>query len=311
MTSRKRSANENTPLRTPARLSHNGNNSPFHFINAFSFHTPLANTGTPNSLNFIDGFTPVQKKRKVTRKFTAEDILNSQDIYEERQKESERRQMEEEADRQRKAEEQRLTEVFKTIEREYPTLHSFLNALITTKDPVRSSQVSRMLIRHGNSIFDSLRKRQPEVANDWAVSTVQQLVNIEGERLAQRFKPQQKVLVSEILKNFSMTEFLSEAEILAPSTCQVLRQIGFSGPSNINRGKKQELVCISFAFFHCFPDHLLDSGDNSLYACEITERACHRVPDIYGNVFSCLWSFPLHVQRSQSRWYHTVISTSD
>jgi hypothetical protein len=88
-----------------------------------------------------------------------------------------------------------------------------------------------MLIRHGNSIFDGLWKRKPEVANDWAISTVQQLVGAEGECLAQQFKPQQKVLVSETLKNFSMATFLSEAEILAPSTCQVLRQIGFSGPA--------------------------------------------------------------------------------
>ena len=107
-----------------------------------------------------------------------------------------------------------------------------------------------MLIRHGHSIFDGFRKRQPEVANDWAISTVRQLVSVEGERLAQRFKPQQKVLVSEILKNFSMAEFLLEAEILAPSTCQVLRQIGFSGSSSVERSKKQELVCVLFPFFY-------------------------------------------------------------
>jgi hypothetical protein len=133
------------------------------------------------------------------------------------------------------------------------------------------------------------------MANDWAVSTVRQLVGVEGERLAQRFKPQQKVLVSEILKNFSMAEFLSEAEILAPSTCQVLRQIGLSGPTSIDRGKKQELVRISFAFFNCSANFILDSCDHSLYACKITERACHRVSDIYGNVLSCLWSITLNV----------------
>ena len=107
-----------------------------------------------------------------------------------------------------------------------------------------------MLIRHGESIFDGFRKRQPDVANDWAVSTVRQLVGVEGERLAQRFKPQQKVPVSEILKNFSIAEFLFEAEILAPSTCQLLRQIGFSGPLSVDRRKKQELVCI---FIHFLP----------------------------------------------------------
>jgi hypothetical protein len=315
MTPRKRSeTNENTPLqalRTPARSSHNHNNGSFQFINTssspFSFHTPSANMSTPKSLSFIDGFTPVQKKRKITRQFTAEDILNSYDSRqaaqaqdlaedsEERRKEVEKMQLEEE-DRQRKDEEQQLNTVLKFIESTgYPTLHSFVNALITTRDPVRSSQVSRMLIRHGKSIFDGLQKRQPEVVNDWAVSTVRHLVGMEGERLAQRFKPQQKVLVSEILKNFSMAEFLSEAEILAPSTCQVLRQIGFSGPSSIDRGKKSELVRISFVFFHCSTDLLLDSCNHSLYACQVTERACQRISDVHGNVFSCLWNIPFHV----------------
>ena len=89
-------------------------------------------------------------------------------------------------DRQRKDDEQRLNKVLKFVERVgYPTLYSFVNALITTRDPVRSSQVSCMLIRHGESIFDGFHKRQPDVANDWAVSTVRQLVGVEGEHLAQ------------------------------------------------------------------------------------------------------------------------------
>ena len=64
----------------------------------------------------------------------------------ERRKETERIQSEEE-DRQRKDDEQWLNKVLKFVERVgYPTLYSFVNALITTRDPVRSSQVSRMLI---------------------------------------------------------------------------------------------------------------------------------------------------------------------
>jgi hypothetical protein len=63
--SRKRSeTNEKMPLRTPARSSHNKNNGgSFYFINAFSsrcpfsFHTPMANMPTPNSLSYIDGFS--------------------------------------------------------------------------------------------------------------------------------------------------------------------------------------------------------------------------------------------------------------
>ena len=141
MTSRKRSAseaNENTPLQ-PLRYLHSGeqpttpspycNNDSFQFINSsspfrvtesFHTHTPLANF---NSLSFIDGFTPVQKKMKLTRQFTAENILNSGDSHmvqdqaeDERRKETERMQSEEK-DRQRKDDEQRLNEVLKFVER--------------------------------------------------------------------------------------------------------------------------------------------------------------------------------------------------
>ena len=123
MTSRKRSAseaNENTPLQ-PLRYLHSGeqpttpspycnndsksfqfinSSSPFRVTESFHTHTPLANF---NSLSFIDGFTPVQKKRKLTRQFTAENILNSGDsrmvqdqAEDERWKETERIQSEEE-----------------------------------------------------------------------------------------------------------------------------------------------------------------------------------------------------------------------
>ena len=123
MTSRKRSAseaNENTPLR-PLHYLHSGeqpttpspycnndsesfqfinSSSPFRVTESFHTHTPLANF---NSLSFIDGFTPVQKKRKLTRQFTAENILNSGDsrmvqdqAEDERWKETERIQSEEE-----------------------------------------------------------------------------------------------------------------------------------------------------------------------------------------------------------------------
>jgi hypothetical protein len=64
-----------------------------------------------------------------------------------------------------------------------------LTALNTTKDPVQSSQVSHMFTRH---IFDGIRQHQPDVANDWAISTACQLITAKGERVAQCFKPERK-----------------------------------------------------------------------------------------------------------------------
>ncbi|KAF8806609.1 hypothetical protein BYT27DRAFT_7224360 [Phlegmacium glaucopus] len=185
-----------------------------------------------DALEFVNGFTPVPKRRKVCQ-FKASNITNIQNT----------RILKEEEQRNRKEEEDNLNQVLKFIEGAgYPTLLSFITALIMTKDPIWSSQVSHMFIHHGHSILDSIHQCQPQVANDWAISTVCQLVATEGEHLTQCFQPEQKTPVSEILKQFSIAKFLSEAEVLAPSTCQVLQQIGFPESSSTKSCKKQELV---------------------------------------------------------------------
>jgi len=168
-----------------------------------------------------------------------------------RLEEEEKKWLEEEEERSRKEEEARLNQVLKFIEGVgYPTLSTFITALIMTKDPVRSSQVSRMFIRHGHAILDGIRQRQPDVANDWAISIVCQLITAEGERLAQRFKPEQRKPVSEILKQFSTADFLSQAEVLAPSACQLLHRIAFSESPSAERIKKQDLVFTPINFFN-------------------------------------------------------------
>ena len=97
-----------------------------------------------------------------------------------------------EEERNGKEEEARLNQGLKFRGGSYPTLSTFITVLITTKDPVRSSQVSRMFIRHSHAIFDGFRQRQPDIANDWAISTACQLITADGDRLAQRFKTRAK-----------------------------------------------------------------------------------------------------------------------
>ena len=123
-----------------------------------------------------------------------QDHTAAQTREEERKRlEEEKKWLEEEEERNRKEEEARLNQVLEFIEEVgYPTLSTFITTLITTKDPVRSSQVSRMFIRHSHAIFDGIRQRQPDVANDWAISTACQLITADGDRLAQRFKTRAK-----------------------------------------------------------------------------------------------------------------------
>lgn len=106
----------------------------------------------------------------------------------------------------------------------FPSMHDFLRKLLTTRHPVRSSQVSNLLTFHGHDLLNLIRDRHPSVANDWALSTARQLVSSECDSLSQRFKPAPGTPVSDILHRFSLREVLSDAEILAPTLFQILQQ---------------------------------------------------------------------------------------
>jgi hypothetical protein len=61
----------------------------------------------------------------------------------------------------------------------FPSMHDFLRELLTTRHPVRSSQVSNLLTFHGHDLLNLICDRHPSVANDWAISTARQLVSLE------------------------------------------------------------------------------------------------------------------------------------
>jgi len=86
----------------------------------------------------------------------------------------------------------------------YPTLFSFINAFLETKDASLSSQVSWMIGIHGPSLLDSFKIHQPKVVHDWAISTHHKLVDNESTALANHFKPHKGASVTSILNDFSI-----------------------------------------------------------------------------------------------------------
>ena len=96
---------------------------------------------------------------------------------------------------------------------------------MSTDDPTRSSQVTKMIDNHGVTLLESIRRRRPEVANDWALSTTRELISKEGDVLAQRFRPEPGTSITDILQQFSLKGFLSEAESVAPTIYQLLQQV--------------------------------------------------------------------------------------
>ena len=134
--------------------------------------------------------------------------------------------------------------------RGYPTLFSFIDAFLQTKDPILSSQVSRMIGIHGPSLLADFEIRQPEIVHDWAISTHRKLVDLESIALANHFKPRKGASITSILDNFSIHQFLADAESIAPTTCQVLCQVGFPDASEKSLRKNCDLVCLSICTSH-------------------------------------------------------------
>jgi hypothetical protein len=221
------------------------------------FRTPLQLLPTPvnnaiSFVGFVDGHTPVPKRRKVAREVTRDELtrLGSERRAREeaerlRKQEEEREQHRQEEQQRREASELKLRFAMEDLRtRGYPTLFSFINAFLQTKEPVLSSQVSRMIGIHGPSLLAGFEIRQPEIVHDWAISTHRKLVDLESIALANHFKPRKGASITSILDNFSIHQFLADAESIAPTTCQVLRQVGFPDVvSDKSPRKNCDLVC--------------------------------------------------------------------
>ena len=222
------------------------------------FQTPLQPLPTPvtnvnpavNFAGFVDGHTPVPKRRKIAREVTQEDLarLGRERRAREaaellRKQEEERERCREEEQLRREASETKLRCAMQDLRaRGYPTLFSFINAFLETKDPILSSQVSRMIGIHGPSLLAGFETRQPEIVHDWAISTHRKLVDIESTALANHFKPRKGASVTSILNDFSIRQFLADAESIAPTTFQVLQQVGFPDVSEKSPRKDRDLV---------------------------------------------------------------------
>ena len=229
------------------------------------FRTPLQPLPTPvtnvnpavNFAGFVDGHTPVPKRRKIAREVTQEDLarLGRERRAREaaellRKQEEERERCREEEQLRREASETKLRCAMQDLHaRGYPTLFSFINAFLETKDPILSSQVSRMIGIHGPSLLAGFETRQPEIVHDWAISTHRKLVDIESTALANHFKPRKEASVTSILNDFSIRQFLADAESIAPTTFQVLQQVGFPDVSEKSPRKDRDLVR---SFIHSF-----------------------------------------------------------
>jgi hypothetical protein len=199
-------------------------------------NTPISFDVTP--IRLVDPSQPSAKKRRVAIKFASEDIRNkvhvdliAQRAIEDAKKVEEHKEIEQatiaaDMERRRMESRARVELVLGSVSAAgYDTLFDFMDELINTKDPIRSSQVSRMLILRGENLLDSIRARQPNMANQWAIKITGEILAQEGEKLVNHLRPAQGRKVSDIINEFSLARLLQDAERLAPSLCQLLRKV--------------------------------------------------------------------------------------
>ena len=150
-----------------------------------------------NFSGFVDGHTPVPKRHKITREVVQDDLAQlgrerrAREAAEGlRKQEEERERCREEEQLQQEASESKLRCAMQDLHGHgYPTLFSFINAFLETKDPILSSQVSWMIGVHGPSLLAGFEIRQPKIVHDWAISTHRKLIDLESTALANHFKP--------------------------------------------------------------------------------------------------------------------------
>ncbi|KAF9470077.1 hypothetical protein BDN70DRAFT_945925, partial [Pholiota conissans] len=108
--------------------------------------------------------------------------------------------------------------ILKVIRENGPKVHEFLESFLTTRDPSLSSQASKMLVNHGPTIFDAARRRQPEVANDWALLTVRQLIEQQS-----KFSPLTSGLVKIGVGRAQNSKYKNRELILATFFCMLTK----------------------------------------------------------------------------------------
>ena len=180
----------------------------------------------------------------------------------------------------------------------FSSMHTFVLALLNTNDPVRSSQVSRMVANHGNEILDAIHRRNHTVANDWAISSTRQLILAERALLVKRFQPEIDSSIVDILDRFSLKRVLEDTKNLAPTLHSVLHQVG-AGSSvdtvNVKGYKNRDHVSVSLdvpTASKSINEHL-DSCNYCLYANQVMQPEGNRVPHHHRHVFPCVRRFTL------------------
>jgi hypothetical protein len=203
-----------------------------------------------NILEFINISGPPQKRqRRVAQPVTEATQAEAQRVWQEQHQAEAAARAEFTAAREREAEAERratskirVGQVLQAVKAAgYGSLYGFLDDLVTTKDQNHSSQVSQMLISHGDELLDSIRSRQPEVVSQWISKVAGNILAEEGAKLAQHLRPPHGQNVTTTIENFALSKILADAEFIAPTLCHFLALLAKADPSETHaEGRKDK-----------------------------------------------------------------------
>ncbi|KAJ7829286.1 hypothetical protein B0H14DRAFT_2594171 [Mycena olivaceomarginata] len=197
--------------------------------------------GENNGLQFVNMSGPPQKKQRcIAQPITEASQAQAWRVWEEWQ------QMEAVAQAEAAAILEHEEEARASIkEAGYSSLDEFLDDLVTTKDQHHSSQVSQMLITHGQELLDSIQSNQPAIVAHWIRRVAGEILAKESAKLVQHLRPPQGQSVSKTLNNFSLKRILADTEFYAPTLCYLLKLLAHGGKSVPEGGRKDKtLVCL-------------------------------------------------------------------
>ena len=130
------------------------------------------------SLSFVES-TPVSKHPRLrAQAFTLAEIQNLQQEQAQKDRAA--------ADAKARADEKsRVEQVLGSVTAAgYQSLYDFMDELLNIRDQQLSSRISKMLGQHREAILNSIRARQPDIANHWALGISGEILSEEGQRLA-------------------------------------------------------------------------------------------------------------------------------
>jgi hypothetical protein len=100
---------------------------------------------------------------------------------------------------------------------------------MTMKAQHASSQASKLLINEGKGLLNDMQNKQPGVVNGWAAAATGEILADEGLKLASYLRPQQGRPLTDAMSKFSLARILTDAELLAPTLCSLLRDFATNG----------------------------------------------------------------------------------